>query len=127
MDVHKNNNDEDSLQEAYKEMYNVEQNEILQMNIESTIKRQKNLQEVDCHEHAIENKDMSADPIHIPVYKPIPYDKHKVMFTNSQLQDKDQTYKNIRPKDIDAGSQVTVQLSATHTPQVESLKRIQPV
>ena len=38
-----NNNDEDSLQEAYKEMYNVEQNEILQMNIESTIQRQKNL------------------------------------------------------------------------------------
>ena len=35
--------DEDSLQEAYKEMYNAEQNEILQMNIESTIQRQKNL------------------------------------------------------------------------------------
>ena len=32
-----------SLQEAYKEVYNVEQNEILQMNIESTIQRQKNL------------------------------------------------------------------------------------
>ena len=38
-----NNNDEDSLQEAYEEMYNAEQNEILQMNIESTIQRQKNL------------------------------------------------------------------------------------
>ena len=44
---------------------------------------------------------MSADPIHILVYKPIPYDEHKVMFDNSQLQDKDQTYKNIRPKDIE--------------------------
>ena len=32
-----NDNDVDSLNEAYKEMYNVEQNEILQMNIESTI------------------------------------------------------------------------------------------
>ena len=32
-----NNNDVDSLNEAYKEMYNAEQNEILQMNIESTI------------------------------------------------------------------------------------------
>ena len=38
-----NDNDEDSLHKAYKEMYNVEQNEILQMNIESTIQRQKNL------------------------------------------------------------------------------------
>ena len=37
------NNDKDSLNEAYKEMYNAEQNEILQMNIESTIQRQKNL------------------------------------------------------------------------------------
>ena len=44
---------------------------------------------------------MSADPIHIPVYKPIPYDEHKVMFANSQLQDKDQTYKNIWQKDIE--------------------------
>ena len=95
------NNDEDSLNEAYKEMYNVEQNEILHMNIESTIQRQKNLREVDCHEHTIENKDMSADPIHIPVYKPIPYKEHKVMFTNLQLQDKDQTYKNIWLKDIE--------------------------
>ena len=60
--------DEDSLNKAYKEMYNAEQNEILQMNIESTIQRQKHLQEVECHEHAIENKDMSADPILIPVY-----------------------------------------------------------
>ena len=38
-----NNNDADSLNEAYKEMYNAEQNEILQMNIESTIQRRKNL------------------------------------------------------------------------------------
>ena len=38
-----NNNDTDSLNEAYKEMYNAEQNEILQMNIESTIQRQKKL------------------------------------------------------------------------------------
>ena len=38
-----NNEDVDSLQEAYKEVYNAEQNEILQMNIESTIQRQKNL------------------------------------------------------------------------------------
>ena len=38
-----NNDDADSLQEAYKEVYNAEQNEILQMNIESTIQRQKNL------------------------------------------------------------------------------------
>ena len=95
------NNDEDSLNEAYKEMYNVEQNEILQMIIESTIQRQKNLWEVDCHKCTIENKDMSADPIHIPVYKPIPYKKHKVMFGNSQLQEKDQTYKNIWLKDIE--------------------------
>ena len=91
-----NNDDADSLQEAYKEVYNVEQNEILQMNIESIIQRQKNLQEVDCHEHAIEN-----NPIYILVYKPIPYDEHQVMFANSQLQDKDQTYKNIWLKDIE--------------------------
>ena len=32
-----NDKDIDSLNEAYKEMYNAEQNEILQMNIESTI------------------------------------------------------------------------------------------
>ena len=38
-----NNEDVDSLQEAYKEVCNAEQNEILQMNIESTIQRQKNL------------------------------------------------------------------------------------
>ena len=55
-----NDKDVDSLNEAYKEMYNVEQNEILQMNIESTIQRQKNLQKVDCQERAIENKDMSG-------------------------------------------------------------------
>ena len=96
-----NNDDVDSLQEAYKEVYNVEQNEILQMNIESTIQRQKNLQEVDCHEQTIANKDMSADPIYIPVYKPILYHGHQAMYANSQLQDKDQTYKNIWPKDIE--------------------------
>ena len=96
-----NREDVDSLQEAYKEVYNAKQNEILQMNIESTIQRQKNLQEVDCHECAIENKDMSADPICILVYKPISYHGHQAMYTNSQLQDKDQTYKNIRPKDIE--------------------------
>ena len=79
------------------------------MNIESTIQRQKNLREVDCHECAIENKDMSADPIHIPVYKPIPYNEHKVMFNNSQLQEKDQTYKNIRPKDIEDVKKYTLQ------------------
>ena len=44
---------------------------------------------------------MSADPILIPVYKPISYAKHKVMFANTQLHKKDQTYKNIRPKDIE--------------------------
>ena len=44
---------------------------------------------------------MSADPIHIPVYKPLPYNEHKVMFANSQLQEKDQTYKNIWLKDIE--------------------------
>ena len=38
-----NNDDADSLQEAYKEVYNAKQNEILQMNIESTIQRQRNL------------------------------------------------------------------------------------
>ena len=38
-----NNDNVDSLQEAYKEVYNAEQNEIMQMNIESTIQRQKNL------------------------------------------------------------------------------------
>ena len=96
-----NNNDVDSLIEAYKEMYNAEQNEILQMNIESTIQRQKNLQKVDCQEHAIENKDMSADPVLIPVYKPIPYAEHKAMFATMQLQEKDQTYKNIWPKEIE--------------------------
>ena len=50
-----NDKDVDSLNEAYKEMYNVEQIEILQMNIESTMQRQKTLQKVDCQEHAIEN------------------------------------------------------------------------
>ena len=44
---------------------------------------------------------MSADPIHILVYEAIPYNEHEVMFANSQLQEKDQTYKNIRPKDIE--------------------------
>ena len=39
-----NDKDVDSFNEAYKEMYNVKQNEILQMNIDSTIQRQKNLQ-----------------------------------------------------------------------------------
>ena len=50
-----NNDDADRLQKAYKEVYNTEQNEILQMNIESPIQRQKNLREVDCHERAIGN------------------------------------------------------------------------
>ena len=67
------------------------------MNIESTIQRQKNLQEVDCHERTIENKDMSADPIYIPIYKPISYHGHQVMYANSQLQDKDQTYNKNSP------------------------------
>ena len=44
---------------------------------------------------------MSADPILIPVYKPIPYAEHKVMFTTTQLHEKDQTYKNVQPKDIE--------------------------
>ena len=44
---------------------------------------------------------MSADPILIPVYKPIPYAERKVTFTTMQLQEKDQTHKNIRPKDIE--------------------------
>ena len=44
---------------------------------------------------------MSADPILIPVYKPIPYAEHKVMFATKQLHEKDQTYKNVRPKDIE--------------------------
>ena len=96
-----NDKDVDSLNEAYKEMYNAEQNEILQMNIESTIQQQKTLQKVDCQERAIENKDMSADPILILVYKPIPYAEHKVIFATAQLQEKDQTYKNIWPKDIE--------------------------
>ena len=43
---------------------------------------------------------MSADPILILVYKPIPYAEYKVMFATRQLHEKDQTYKNIRPKDI---------------------------
>ena len=44
---------------------------------------------------------MSADPIIIPVSKPIPYAEHKVMFATTQLQKKDQTYKNIRLKDME--------------------------
>ena len=44
---------------------------------------------------------MSADPIYILVYKPILYHGHQVMYANLQLQDKDQTCKNIRPKDIE--------------------------
>ena len=44
---------------------------------------------------------MSVDPIYIPVYKPIPYNEHHIMFANSQLSDKDQTYKNVWPKDIE--------------------------
>ena len=64
-------------------------------------KDRKIYEKVDCHEHTIENKDMSADPIYIPVYKPILYHGHQAMYANSQLQDKDQTYKNIWPKDIE--------------------------
>ena len=44
---------------------------------------------------------MSADPILLMVYKPIPYAEHKVMFATTQLHQKDQTYKNVRLKDIE--------------------------
>ena len=68
------------------------------MNMESTTQRQKNLQNVDCQEHAIENKDMSADPLVLPVFRSIVHGQHKAMFANTQLTQKDHTYKNIRPR-----------------------------
>ena len=44
---------------------------------------------------------MSADPILIPVYKPISYIEHQVMYATEQLHNKDQTYKHIRLKEIE--------------------------
>ena len=81
--------------EAYKEIYDMEQNEILQLNADITMKHLKDEENLKRMHSETENKDMTGDPVLLPIYKPVVHGQHKVMFVNTSTMHKDELYKTI--------------------------------
>ena len=94
--------DKHSQESACKEIYDMEQNEILQLNAEISAKRHKDIENEKNKKNQVENKDMSGDPIILPVYKSTVHGQHKVMFANTVTSHKNGLYKNIHTEDIEA-------------------------
>ena len=65
------------------EVYNDEQNEILKMNIENTIRNEKEKQYEKEENDKMSNREMSQEAPILPVYTPIVDEHHGVMFANS--------------------------------------------
>ena len=65
------------------EVYNDEQNEILKMNIENTMRKEKENQNKNDENDKMVNRDMSQEAPILPVYTPIVDEHHGVMFANS--------------------------------------------
>ena len=87
--------------EAYKEIYDMEQNEILQLNADITMKRLKDEENLKRMHSETENKDMTGDPVMLPIYKPVVHGQHKVMFANTSTMHKDELYKTINTEEVD--------------------------
>ena len=65
------------------EVYNDEQSEILKMNIENTMRKEKKIQEENDENDKMMNREMSQEAPILPVYTPIVDEHHGVMFANS--------------------------------------------
>ena len=65
------------------EVYNDEQNEILKMNIENTMRNEKEKQNENDENDKMVNREMSQEAPILPVYTPIVDEHHGVMFANS--------------------------------------------
>ena len=65
------------------EVYNEEQEEILKMNIENTMRKEKKMQTENDENDKIINREMSQEAPILPVYTPIVDEHHGVMFANS--------------------------------------------
>ena len=72
-----------SMQAIRKEIYDDEQNEILEMNAENTKRSQEAQNKVNENIMNIHNMDMSQEAPMMPVYTPIIDEHHGVMFVNS--------------------------------------------
>ena len=69
--------------EVRKEVYNEEQTEILKMNIENTMRKEKKMQIENEENDKMINREMSQGVPILPVYTPIVDEHHGVMFANS--------------------------------------------
>ena len=82
-------------QAVWTEVYNEEQNEILQMNIENTIRKEKEIQRENDENDKMINREMSQEAPILPVYTPIVDEHHGVMFANSSQALHRQHYEHI--------------------------------
>ena len=97
-----NTSENGNKNDTCKQIYDKEQNEILQLNDEISAKCRKDIESENNRKNEIENKDMSGDPIILPVYKSTVHGQCKVMFTNKTSTYKDDLYKKIRTEDLEA-------------------------
>ena len=84
-----------------KEVYDDEQNEIIQMNVENT--KRKEVQSIKQEEEneKVYNRDMSQEAPVIPVYTPIVDEHHGVMFANSSQSLHREHYEHFYEKNDD--------------------------
>ena len=97
-----NTSENGNKNDTCKQIYDKEQNEILQLNAEISAKHRKDIENENNRKNEIENKDMSGDPIILPVYKSTVHGQCKVMFANKTSTYKDDLYKKIRTEDLEA-------------------------
>ena len=81
-----------------KEVYNDEQNEILKMNVENTMRTEINENQQNEENDKVYNRDMSQEMPLIPVYTPIVDEHHGVMFANSSQPLRREQYEHIYEK-----------------------------
>ena len=87
-----NTSENGNKNDTCKQIYDKEQNEILQLNAEISVKRRKDIENENNRKNVIENKDMSGDPIILPVYKSTVHGQCKVMFANKTSEISAMTY-----------------------------------
>ena len=122
-----------SVQAIRSEIYNEEQNEILEMNQENTKRTEEVKNKLNENIMNIHNMDMSQEVPMMPVYMPIIEEHHGVMFANSLKGINDTNFTHIL-SDMDSHEELMVhevndtetfayrdQMAGSNTPMVEAV------
>ena len=122
-----------SIQAIKSEIYNEEQNEIMEMNQENTRRTEEANNKSNENIMNIHNMDMSQEVAMMPVYIPIIEEHHGVMFANSSKDMNDTCFKHVL-SDMDNHEELLVhevnntemfvyknQVAGSNTPMVEAV------